>query len=182
MLCIGYESKATLGLVENFNIKNRDTQEISSEIISQLKEVGIGHKPIIFVSFSMGGLITKQLILNDKDLQSQVKSILFLAVPHFGSSVVDDTMVYMNRALQGYLPFLEIAHTAMTAIEVNENITDFIVPSLSKTTIELCNKDMLPKVQLHKDFLGLGIPFECVAEGTKVYYPSTGMSYMVVKP
>jgi hypothetical protein len=109
-----------------------------------LKEVGIGKKPIIFVSFSMGGLITKQLILNDKDLQSHVKSILFLAVPHFGSSVVDDTMVYMNRALQGYLPFLEIAQ--MNAIEVHENITDFIVPSLSKTTNELCNKDMLPKV------------------------------------
>lgn len=60
--------------------------------------------------------------------------------------MVDDTMVYMNRAMQGYLPFLEIAHNAVTPVEVNENITDYIVPSLSKTTIELCNKDMLPKV------------------------------------
>jgi hypothetical protein len=41
---------------------------------------------------------------------------------------------------------MDMAHNAITSIEVNDNITDHILPSLSKTTLELCRSDILPKV------------------------------------
>lgn len=139
---IGYEAKATMVLVNQLNIKDWDSIEISEDLLPQLKEIGIGKKPVIFVCFSLGGVVTKRMILKSSDLQKEVKSILFLGVPHFGSGVVSETKTFMNRAMQGYLPFFDFSSISLQATEAHDKVLSLI--ELSKITNELCDHQYLP--------------------------------------
>ncbi|XP_075718826.1 protein SERAC1 isoform X1 [Rhinoderma darwinii] len=67
----------------------------SSELLNKLKMAGVGKRPIIWVSHSMGGLLVKKMLVNasrDKDMQDFVKNtrgIAFYSVPHHGSRLAE---------------------------------------------------------------------------------------------
>ncbi|KAG8583406.1 hypothetical protein GDO81_008394 [Engystomops pustulosus] len=67
----------------------------SSELLNKLKMAGVGKRPIIWVSHSMGGLLVKKMLVNasrNKDLQDFVKNtrgIAFYSVPHHGSRLAE---------------------------------------------------------------------------------------------
>ncbi|MCH8165407.1 MAG: hypothetical protein IH889_07350, partial [Planctomycetes bacterium] len=73
----------------------------AGNISHQLVIAGLGERPLIFVTHSMGGLIVKSLIvesqtLPDKDrkrLVSYVRGIVFCGTPHRGSALADATDV-----------------------------------------------------------------------------------------
>jgi hypothetical protein len=65
---------------------------------------------------------------------------------------------------------------AISASEVHEHMLKLV--ALSKITEELCNLDDLSNFNnLHSEFMKLKIPFDCVSEGDKIYFPTTGMKY-----
>jgi tetratricopeptide (TPR) repeat protein/pimeloyl-ACP methyl ester carboxylesterase len=67
------------------------------QILDLLAQEGLGHRPIIFVAYSLGGLVVKQLLRRAHDaaganeswsrIRTNTKSIVFLATPHTGSAV-----------------------------------------------------------------------------------------------
>ena len=65
------------------------------------EDLNVGHRPIIFVVHSMGGLVFKKAVMqghNDdefKGLISQVKAVLFLSTPHRGTNLAET----LNRIL-----------------------------------------------------------------------------------
>lgn len=65
------------------------------------EDLNVGHRPIIFVVHSMGGLVFKKAVMqghNDdqfKDPISQVKAVLFLSTPHQGTNLAET----LNRIL-----------------------------------------------------------------------------------
>ncbi|KAL5679411.1 hypothetical protein ACJX0J_005796, partial [Zea mays] len=69
-------------------------QEVSSMLLRKLVAAGIGSRPVIFVTHSMGGLVVKQLLyqakLNnyDKFLNNTI-GLVFYSCPHFGSKLAD---------------------------------------------------------------------------------------------
>ncbi|XP_062210135.1 uncharacterized protein LOC133911760 isoform X2 [Phragmites australis] len=69
-------------------------QEVSSMLLRKLVAAGIGSRPVVFVTHSMGGLVVKQLLyqakLNnyDKFLNNTV-GLVFYSCPHFGSKLAD---------------------------------------------------------------------------------------------
>lgn len=46
----------------------------------------------------------------------------------------------------------------------------------------MCAEDRQHLHDLHADFLTLNIPFHCVAEEKKLFYPALNLYYHVVKP
>ncbi|BBM98694.1 protein SERAC1 [Marchantia polymorpha subsp. ruderalis] len=70
-------------------------QEVSSMLLDKLLAAGVGDRPLVFVTHSMGGLVVKQMLLQagrDKSrahLVNQTTGIVFYSCPHFGSKLAD---------------------------------------------------------------------------------------------
>ncbi|CAM8998616.1 unnamed protein product [Rhodiola kirilowii] len=69
-------------------------QEVSSMLLEKLIDAGIGDRPVVFVTHSMGGLVVKQLLYKarERKLDSLVNNtvgVVFYSCPHFGSKLAD---------------------------------------------------------------------------------------------
>ncbi|CAN8327482.1 unnamed protein product [Cochlearia groenlandica] len=69
-------------------------QEVSSMILDKLVSAGIGDRPVVFVTHSMGGLVVKQILHKAKEekldkLVNNTAGVVFYSCPHFGSKLAD---------------------------------------------------------------------------------------------
>jgi hypothetical protein len=69
-------------------------QEVSSMLLEKLVAAGIGDRPVVFVTHSMGGLVVKQMLYQAKkqNIENFLKNtvgIVFYSCPHFGSKLAD---------------------------------------------------------------------------------------------
>lgn len=69
-------------------------QEVSSMILEKLVAAGIGSRPVVFVTHSMGGLVVKQMLYqakadNKDDFVNNTIGVAFYSCPHFGSKLAD---------------------------------------------------------------------------------------------
>lgn len=69
-------------------------QEVSSMLLEKLVDAGIGNRPVVFVTHSMGGLVVKQMLYqakaeNKDDLVNNAIGLVFYSCPHFGSKLAD---------------------------------------------------------------------------------------------
>ncbi|KAM3674792.1 protein SERAC1 isoform 4-T5 [Ammospiza maritima maritima] len=67
----------------------------SSELLDKLKAAGIGDRPLVWVSHSMGGLLVKRMLVDasknpemDK-IVNNTRGIIFYSVPHHGSQLAE---------------------------------------------------------------------------------------------
>ncbi|CAN0922254.1 Protein SERAC1 [Linum grandiflorum] len=69
-------------------------KEVSSMLLEKLVAAGIGNRPVVFVTHSMGGLVVKQILHKAKteninNLVNNTVGIVFYSCPHFGSKLAD---------------------------------------------------------------------------------------------
>lgn len=69
-------------------------QEVSSILLKKLVAAGIGNRPVVFVTHSMGGLVVKQMLYQAKtqnftEFLNNTIGIVFYSCPHFGSKLAD---------------------------------------------------------------------------------------------
>ncbi|XP_023737898.1 uncharacterized protein LOC111885890 [Lactuca sativa] len=69
-------------------------QEVSAMLLEKLITAGIGDRPVVFVTHSMGGLVVKQMLdharkENRDSLVSNTIGVVFYSCPHFGSKLAD---------------------------------------------------------------------------------------------
>lgn len=99
--------------------------ERSMEMIEELKKLGVGKRPIIWVGHSKGGLFIKQILVSGKfntvlrefleikhsftawensidleDIYSQTRAIMFYSVPHRGSFLADYTLPFLRKSVE----------------------------------------------------------------------------------
>jgi len=68
-MCIKYESKKLEREHFLMNIPDHDIEELNDRIVKDLKGAGVATKPFVIVSYSMGGIVMRDLIL--KQLSSE---------------------------------------------------------------------------------------------------------------
>ncbi|KAG9450954.1 hypothetical protein H6P81_010919 [Aristolochia fimbriata] len=69
-------------------------QEVSSMLLKKLDAAGIGSRPVVFVTHSLGGLVVKQMLHqakteNLKEFLNNTLGVVFYSCPHFGSRLAD---------------------------------------------------------------------------------------------
>ncbi|KAJ0975964.1 hypothetical protein J5N97_017929 [Dioscorea zingiberensis] len=69
-------------------------QEVSSMMLQKLTAAGIGDRPVVFVTHSMGGLVVKQMLYQAKmsgmkEFVNNTIGVVFYSCPHFGSKLAD---------------------------------------------------------------------------------------------
>eukprot|EP00268_Persea_americana_P060039 TRINITY_DN7434_c0_g1_i9.p1 TRINITY_DN7434_c0_g1~~TRINITY_DN7434_c0_g1_i9.p1 ORF type:complete len:188 (-),score=27.08 TRINITY_DN7434_c0_g1_i9:565-1128(-) len=69
-------------------------QEVSSILLKKLVAAGIGNRPVVFVTHSMGGLVVKQMLYEAKrenfnEFFNNTIGVVFYSCPHFGSKLAD---------------------------------------------------------------------------------------------
>ncbi|XP_078587725.1 protein SERAC1-like [Branchiostoma floridae x Branchiostoma japonicum] len=111
--------------------EKRSLANRSREILEKLKAAGVGTRPIIWVTHSMGGLLVKKMLtdsLQDSsfgDLADNTKGILFYSTPHFGSSLA----AYSTQVRYLLFPSVEVrelSHDNATLKKLHEDFTVFV--------------------------------------------------------
>ena len=78
-----------------------DIYERSKNVLEQLADFGIGNKPIVFVSHSLGGILVKTILRKSSELNNEdwsrvaeaTQLVFFIATPHFGSDLTSVSKV-----------------------------------------------------------------------------------------
>ncbi|XP_063221732.1 protein SERAC1 isoform X3 [Bacillus rossius redtenbacheri] len=82
--------------------------ERSREMMSHLREIGVGNNPIIWVGHSKGGVFVKQIIIDAFEssegevstLCRNTRGIMFYSVPHRGSSCADINLPLLRQSVE----------------------------------------------------------------------------------
>lgn len=65
VLCMGYDSHTNRLDLNRLNLRDRMPEEICDELLVDMNAAKIGQKPVIVVSFSMGGILLKMMLKKD---------------------------------------------------------------------------------------------------------------------
>jgi pimeloyl-ACP methyl ester carboxylesterase len=76
-----------------------DVTDISNSLASRLTPVFAGHKQVIFICHSLGGLLVEQLLVDHPNFASEVPFVVFYATPHAGSFVASFSSVFEGDPL-----------------------------------------------------------------------------------
>eukprot|EP00241_Pyramimonas_parkeae_P006130 CAMPEP_0114241166 /NCGR_PEP_ID=MMETSP0058-20121206/9491_1 /TAXON_ID=36894 /ORGANISM="Pyramimonas parkeae, CCMP726" /LENGTH=398 /DNA_ID=CAMNT_0001353681 /DNA_START=10 /DNA_END=1206 /DNA_ORIENTATION=+ len=66
-------------------------QDLSLHVLARLRAAGVGSRPVVFVTHSLGGLVVKQMLADAavdpkySKISDRTKGIIFFSTPHFGS-------------------------------------------------------------------------------------------------
>lgn len=102
----------------------------SEDIVEKLKKAGVGQRPIIWVTHSMGGLIVKQLLvgigesedLEFRDVLNQTIGVVFYGTPHYGSPLASNVLQAKYRyILQPSLDVAQLQENSPYLLNLNGN-------------------------------------------------------------
>jgi|LauGreDrversion4_2_1035121.scaffolds.fasta_scaffold741365_1 hypothetical protein len=87
-MCVRYDSKKLEREHFLFNIPDLEFDEIADLISDDLLLAGVGTRPFILISYSMGGVLTRHMILRGMEkVKTNLKGVAFIASPLHGSTL-----------------------------------------------------------------------------------------------
>ncbi len=131
---LGKVSVYTLGypasIFEKWAKKEMDIFERASNTLERLAGVGIGERPIAFVSHSLGGILTKIILRkategDDEDwrrVSESTKLVVFLSTPHTGAAIANvvDALPLASKSIK------VLANEAGFLEDLNEHYRSFV--------------------------------------------------------
>jgi len=122
-------------------------KERAIDVLEQLRQAGVGERPIIWVSHSMGGLIVKQLLVHLHEVETELKkkktqvdngtlksvgnlventkSIVFLSTPHLGSAVAKRMKDFRFVSYPSD-ETVELASNSSYLVDLNKNFLELV--------------------------------------------------------
>jgi hypothetical protein len=99
--------------------------ERARNVLPLLSANGIGHRPAIFITHSLGGLLVKRLLQNasrsaepeHRAMLRQTRGVVFLGVPHYGARLANWLMripIFLPNAIVD-----DLAHNSPALLELN---------------------------------------------------------------
>ncbi|XP_042336468.1 LOW QUALITY PROTEIN: protein SERAC1 [Sceloporus undulatus] len=118
----------------------------STDLLKKLRTAGIGDRPLVWLSHSMGGLLVKKMLLDaslDPGLNSIVnntRGIVFYSVPHHGSRLAE----YSINARFLLFPSVEVKELSQDSPALKALNDDFLSFVKDKSLPVLSFAEMLP--------------------------------------
>ena len=102
------------------NIPDLGIEQIADNLHDQLLECQVGTRPVVFVCYSMGGVVAKALLSrhSESTITKNTRGVMFIATPHFGSDVIRDTVAFIRPIIVGPSSFLAVASDSMKGDEL----------------------------------------------------------------
>ena len=125
-------------------------QEVSSMLLEKLVAAGIGNRPVVFVTHSMGGLVVKQILHTAKEekydsLVNNTRGIVFYSCPHFGSKLADMPW-RMGFVLRPAPSIGELRSGSSRLVELNDYIRQLYKKSVLDV-LSFCETKVTPIVE-----------------------------------
>ncbi|XP_075564017.1 protein SERAC1 isoform X3 [Pelecanus crispus] len=118
----------------------------SNELLDKLRAAGIGDRPLVWVSHSMGGLLVKKMLVDasknpemDK-IVNNTRGIIFYSVPHHGSQLAE----YSINARYLLFPSVEVKELSKDSPALKELNDDFLSFAKEKKFSVLSFAETLP--------------------------------------
>ncbi|XP_075780643.1 protein SERAC1 isoform X2 [Pelodiscus sinensis] len=118
----------------------------SNELLNKLRAAGIGDRPLIWLSHSMGGLLVKKMLVDasknpemDK-IVNNTQGIIFYSVPHHGSQLAE----YSMSARYLLFPSVEVKELSTDSPALKELNDDFVSFAKDKKFPVLSFAETLP--------------------------------------
>ncbi|NXC40116.1 SRAC1 protein, partial [Penelope pileata] len=118
----------------------------SNELLEKLRAAGIGDRPLVWVSHSMGGLLVKKMLVDasknpemDK-IVNNTKGIIFYSVPHHGSQLAE----YSINARYLLFPSVEVKELTKDSPALKVLNDDFLSFAKDKKFLVLSFAETLP--------------------------------------
>ncbi|XP_053150060.1 protein SERAC1 isoform X2 [Hemicordylus capensis] len=118
----------------------------STELLKKLKAAGVGDRPLIWLSHSMGGLLVKKMLLDaskDPEMDSIVnntRGIVFYSVPHHGSRLAE----YSVNVRFLFFPSVEVKELSKDSPALKALNDDFVSFAKDKNFPVLSFAETLP--------------------------------------
>lgn len=118
----------------------------AAEILTKLRLLGVGEKPVIFVAHSFGGLIVKEMLqecskLEEyRDMLTNTRAILFFSTPHRGSILAGYATGATDLLFRGSTAVIELYPTNWYLHHLNDIFPKVAahIPTLSIGETETC--------------------------------------------
>nr|XP_005301502.1 protein SERAC1 isoform X4 [Chrysemys picta bellii] len=118
----------------------------SNELLNKLRAAGVGDRPLVWVSHSMGGLLVKKMLVDasknpemDK-IVNNTRGIIFYSVPHHGSQLAE----YSMNARYLLFPSVEVKELSTDSPALKELNDDFLSFAKDKKFPVLSFAETLP--------------------------------------
>jgi pimeloyl-ACP methyl ester carboxylesterase len=158
---------AKIGKLLDIGSDQPGTSVLSTLILEKLVTSNIGHRPCIFVCHSLGGLITKRILLDAyrQDIKNSlrfqhenVKGLMFCGTPHRGSAIAD----------------------VLTYLEVAKNTLPFVLQCLGLWEgIGIATKSVLTTSELIEELRNNNIDLQFLNEDFGVYFGARSQDFLV---
>ncbi|XP_031273440.1 uncharacterized protein LOC116131919 isoform X2 [Pistacia vera] len=125
-------------------------KEVSTMLLEKLVAAGIGSRPVVFVTHSMGGLVVKQMLHkaraeNIDNLVKNTAGIVFYSCPHFGSKLADMPW-RMGLVLRPAPTIVELRSGSPRLIELNDYIRQLHKKGMLEV-LSFCETKVTPIVE-----------------------------------
>ncbi|XP_065536705.1 protein SERAC1 isoform X1 [Lathamus discolor] len=118
----------------------------SNELLDKLRAAGIGDRPLVWVSHSMGGLLVKKMLVDAyknpemEKIVNNTRGIIFYSVPHHGSQLAE----YSMNARYLLFPSAEVKELSKDSPALKELNDDFLSLAKDKKFSVLSFAETLP--------------------------------------
>lgn len=151
-----YTIKYPASLLTKWAKKEMDLFERANNILEQMAGLGLGARPIAFVTHSLGGILAKQILRSateslDSDFISiaqSIKLIIFLATPHTGASLANvlnlipgaSKHIKLLSNEEGFLEDLNSCYRTLTSKNLDLKTAVYYEKFKSKNLLEIVDR------------------------------------------
>eukprot|EP00899_Mesostigma_viride_P019554 jgi/Mesvir1/275/Mv13610-RA.2 len=126
--CVRYLTVKYQTALSEWRSSSLRLQDVSENVNEMLKAAGVGTRPTVFVTHSMGGLVIKDILARGAedprfaDISKNTKGLVFFSCPHFGSRLADISLGVPYVVLRPAPSILDLKRGGPLLNEINRHL------------------------------------------------------------